>query len=50
MIYCCETWPLTLKEEGRVRAFENRIPIEKRMGSCEGFTMKKVKVYTVPLI
>jgi len=25
VLYECETWPLTLKEEGRLRVFENRV-------------------------
>ena len=25
MLYGCETWPLTLREESRLRVFENRI-------------------------
>ena len=27
MLYGCEAWSLTLREERRLRAFENRIPI-----------------------
>jgi hypothetical protein len=26
VLYGCETWPLTLKEEHRLRVFENRVP------------------------
>jgi hypothetical protein len=25
VLYCCETWSLTLREESRLRIFENRI-------------------------
>jgi len=25
VLYGCETWPLTLREEGRLRVFENRV-------------------------
>ena len=25
VLYCCETWSLTLREESRLRVFENRI-------------------------
>ena len=25
MLYGCETWSLTLREEGRLRVFENRV-------------------------
>ena len=42
----CETWSLTLREESRLRVFENRIlrrifgPRGMRMGSGEGLTMR----------
>jgi hypothetical protein len=26
VLYGCETWPLTLREEHRLRVFENRVP------------------------
>jgi hypothetical protein len=26
LLYGCETWPLTLREEHRLRVFENRVP------------------------
>jgi hypothetical protein len=26
VLYGCETWPLTLREEYRLRVFENRVP------------------------
>jgi hypothetical protein len=25
VLYVCENWPLTLREEGRLRVFENRV-------------------------
>jgi hypothetical protein len=25
VLYCCETWSLTLREEHRLRVFENRV-------------------------
>ena len=46
VLYECETWSLTLREESRLRVFENRIPRrifdprEMRMGSGEGSTMR----------
>ena len=45
VLYSCEAWSLTLREECRLRLFENRIlrqylgPIGMRMGSGEGFKM-----------
>ena len=52
----CETWSLTLREESRLRVFENRIlrrisgPRGMRMGSGEGSTMRNFIVCTVHLI
>ena len=36
VLYGCEAWPLTLREEHRQRLFENRIPTGVRMESGEG--------------
>ena len=46
MLYVCETWSLTLREESRQRVFENRSwgeylgPRGMRMGSGEDSTMR----------
>ena len=54
--YGCETWSLTLREECRLRVFENRIlkrilgPRRMRMGSGESSTMRNFIVCTVCLI
>jgi hypothetical protein len=56
VLYDCETWFLTLREERRLRVFENRIlrdylgPRGMRMGSGEGFTVRNFIVFTVHLI
>ena len=56
VLYGCETWSLTLREECRLRVFENRIlgeylgPRGMRMGSGEGSTMRNFIVCTVHLI
>ena len=56
VLYGCETWSLTLREESRLRVFENRIlrrifgPRGMRMGSGEGSTMRNFIVCTVNLI
>ena len=53
MLYGCETWSLTLREESRLRVFENRILRRifglKRMGSGDGSTMRNFIVCTVHL-
>ena len=49
----CEPWFLTLREEYKLRLFENMIlseylvPRGMRMGSGEGSTMRNLIVYTV---
>ena len=56
VLYGCETWSLTLREERRLRVFENRIlrrifgPKRDTNGSGEGFTMRKFIVCTIHLI
>jgi len=56
VLYGCETWSLTLREERRLGLFENRVlreylgPKGMRMGSGEGSTMKNFIVCTVHLI
>ena len=56
MLIGCETWPLTLREERRLRVFENRIlrgifgPKRDGMGSGEGSTTRNFIIYTVHLI
>jgi hypothetical protein len=35
VLYECETWPLTLREEHRLRVFENRV-LRKIFGSKRG--------------
>ena len=49
VLYGCETWSLTLREESRLRVFENRI-LRRIMGSGEGSTMRNFIVCTVHLI
>ena len=56
VLYGCEAWSLTLREECRLRVFEKRIlseylgPRGMRMGSGEGYTMRNFIVCTVHLI
>ena len=47
--YGCETWSLILRQERRLRVFEDRILIGSwmRMGSGEGFTERNFIVLTV---
>ena len=55
MLYGCEAWSLMLKEECKLRVFENRIirrifGPKMRMGSGEGPTIRNFIVCTVCLI
>jgi hypothetical protein len=56
VIYDCERWSFTLREEYWLRVFENRIlrrkfePNGLRMRNGEGFTMRNFIVCTVHLI
>ena len=56
LLYGCETWSLTLREESRLRVFENRIltqifgPKRDENGGGKGFTMRNFTVCTVHLI
>jgi len=56
VLYSCEIWSLTLREECRLRVFENRIlrrifgPKRDENGSVEGFTVRNFIVFTVHLI
>jgi len=56
VLYGFETWSLTLKEEYRLRVFENRIlrrifgPKWDENGDGEGSTMRNFIVCTVHLI
>ena len=56
VLYGCEAWSLTLREECRLRVFENRIlkgifgPRRMRIGSGEGSTTRNFIVCTVHLI
>ena len=56
VLYGCETWSLTLREESRQRVFENRIlrrifgPKRDENGSGEGSTMRNFIVCNVHLI
>ena len=62
VLYDCETWSLTLREESRLRVFENRILRRvfgpkrddngewRRMGSGEGSTLRNFIACTVHLI
>jgi hypothetical protein len=49
VIYSCETWSLTLREEPRLRVFENRI-LRRISGSGEGSTIRNFIVYTIHLM
>jgi hypothetical protein len=56
VLYGSETWSLALRDERRLRVFENRIVRRifglrrMRMGSGEGFTMRNFIVCTVHLM
>jgi hypothetical protein len=56
VLYRCETWSLTLREDRRLRVFKNRDFSEylgtrgMRIGSVEVFTMNNFIVYTVYLV
>jgi hypothetical protein len=52
VLYGCKTWSLTLREECRLRVFENRILKSRgmRMGSGKGSIMTNLIVCTVNLI
>ena len=56
VLYGSKTWSLTLREECRLRIFENRIlglifgPNRDTKGGGEGFTMRNFTVCTVHLI
>ena len=56
VLYGCETWTLALKEERRVRIFENKVPKRifeptgMKMESGEVFTKRNIIVRTVHLI
>jgi len=54
VLYGCQTWSLTLREEHRLRVFENRVLKRifgpKRMGSGEDSTMRNFIVCTVHII
>ena len=56
VLYGCEAWSLTLREERRLRLFEKRIlrrifgPRGMQMGSGEDFTVRNFIVCTVLLI
>jgi hypothetical protein len=56
VLYGCETWSLTLREECRLKIFKNSIlrqifgSKKEAMGSGEGFTMRNFIVCTLHLI
>ena len=56
LLYGCETWSLILREECRLRVFENRIlrlifgPKRDENGSGAGFTIRNLIICTVHLI
>ena len=56
VLYGCEAWSVTLREESRIRIFESRNlrrifrPREMQMGSVEGSTMRNFMVCTIYLI
>ena len=56
VLYVCETWYHSLREEYRLRAFENWIfrgifgPRRNKMGSGEGSTMRSFIVCTIHLV
>ena len=56
LLYGCEAWSLVLREESRLRIFENRIlrqifgPKKDVNGAGEGFKMRNFILCTVHLI
>jgi hypothetical protein len=47
VFYVCETWSLTLREEHRLRVFENRVLTRRRMRGkrgCKNCTIKSFKI------
>ena len=56
VLYGCETWSLTLREECRLRVLENKIlrrifgPKRDENGEWKGFTMRNFIVCIVHLI
>ena len=53
VLYGCETWSLTLREEGRLRVFENRVlrrvfgpKRDKVTGNGENYIMKNLVICT----
>jgi len=53
VLYGCETWSLTLREEVRLRVFENRVLrrvfVSKRdevTGNGENYIMKSLRIFT----
>jgi hypothetical protein len=53
VLYGCETWSLTLREERRLRVFENRVKRrlygskrEEVMGSGENYIMRNLMICT----
>ena len=55
MLYCCESWHLTLREECKIRLFGKRIlkrifgHKRDEIGNKEGFIMRNFIVYIVHL-
>ena len=50
VLYGCETWSLTLREEYKLRVFENMGPKGMTMGSGEDSTMRNFIICAVHLI
>ena len=53
VLYGCETWSLTLREEPRVRVFENRVPRrvfgpkrDEVTGNGEKYIMRSLGIFT----
>jgi hypothetical protein len=53
VLYGCETWSLTSREERRLRVFENRVlkrvfgpKRDEVTGNEENYTMKSLVIYT----
>jgi len=53
VLYGCETWSLTLREERRVRGFENRVlrrvfgsKRDELTGNVENYVTKNLRIFT----
>jgi len=53
VLYGCETWSLTLREERRLRVFENRVLMrlfgpkrDEVIGDGENYIMRSLRIFT----